>query len=155
MSNKEAKKRHFDKVYNSAPLVLCACGCGQQTKSKDRYARDKKFINGHNKRIYDDPKLIKINWNHRNRKARFLYKKQWLKKLKINLINYKGGKCRHCSYTLNDTNEQAFDFHHVDSSNKLFTISSSLNRYSLQKIYEEVDKCELLCAICHRIYHSK
>lgn len=42
------------------------------------------------------------------------------------------------------------DFHHLND--KKFNISSSVNRgVSLKKIFEEIKKCLVLCANCHRI----
>ena len=45
-----------------------------------------------------------------------------------------------------------FDFHHKDGE-KDFSISSSTNR-SWALVAKELKKCELLCALCHRVEHS-
>lgn len=58
-TNKEAKKRHFDKVYRNAEIIECACGCGIKIKNKDRYGRDKAYVNGHNNKKYEDPTQYK------------------------------------------------------------------------------------------------
>lgn len=42
------------------------------------------------------------------------------------------------------------DFHHRDPSAKLFGISSRAWHKSEEKLQEEIDKCDLLCANCHR-----
>jgi len=64
------------------------------------------------------------------------------------LYEAKGGaKCSQCGY---DKHTSALDFHHVDPETKKFTISSSLNR-SLKSLLEEIDKCVILCANCHRV----
>lgn len=44
------------------------------------------------------------------------------------------------------------DFHHID--NKKFNISKAINRYSIKQIQEEIDKCVVLCANCHRKLHA-
>lgn len=67
LTQKEIKQRYFDKVYAEAPLVECACGCGEQIKSKDRYGRDKRFVSGHNGRKYEDPKEYKRAYVKRKR----------------------------------------------------------------------------------------
>jgi hypothetical protein len=41
------------------------------------------------------------------------------------------------------------DFDHLDSSTKMFQISHSPK--SLKTILEEIKKCELVCANCHRL----
>lgn len=71
------------------------------------------------------------------------------KELKIKAIEYKGGKCEICNY---NSCIAALDFHHVDPSQKEFRISNG-NTYNWEKIKKELDKCELLCANCHRQVH--
>jgi len=47
---------------------------------------------------------------------------------------------------------QVLDFDHLDSNNKKAAISSMLQfGNSLQLIIDEIAKCELVCANCHRI----
>ena len=145
------KQRYFQKVYDNAPLIDCACGCGQKIKSKDRYARDKKYISGHNGRKYKDPKQFKREWNHRNRPARYTYKVTRLHKLKVELIGRLGNCCSLCGIKYDGKNAPIFDFHHL--SNKDFNVGSALNHKSKEVIYNEVDKCQLLCSNCHRIHH--
>lgn len=73
--------------------------------------------------------------------------------LKHKLIEYKGKKCEICGY---DKCEGALQFHHKDPFLKEFTLSHiNLNNtnFSLQKILQEIDKCELLCANCHAEKH--
>lgn len=44
------------------------------------------------------------------------------------------------------------DFHHVDPQTKLFQISQGGEK-GWEKILEEISKCVLLCANCHRDFH--
>lgn len=45
-----------------------------------------------------------------------------------------------------------FDFHHIDRSQKLFNVSSAGYHKSRTDLLEaEMDKCVVLCAICHRM----
>ena len=71
-------------------------------------------------------------------------------KTKEELVKYKGGKCEICGY---DKCLGALDFHHLDPSQKDFTISNSNIYKNLDKLKEEVDKCILVCANCHREIH--
>lgn len=80
------------------------------------------------------------------------YKKR---KLKHILIEAKGGKCQVCGY---DKCEGALQFHHRNPKEKEFTLSTvNLNdsNFSLSKMLEEIDKCDLLCANCHAEIHYK
>ena len=69
--------------------------------------------------------------------------------LKERAIAYLGGACRICGY---DKWPAAFDFHHLDPMGKDFTISEAMT--SWERIKPELDKCELLCANCHREVHD-
>jgi len=59
----------------------------------------------------------------------------------------KGGKCMICGY---DKNPGVLDFHHVDPSTKSFGISSGGFSRSWKSIEDEIRKCILVCANCHR-----
>ena len=75
--------------------------------------------------------------------------------IKEQLIKYKGGKCQKCGYC---KCQGALQFHHRDPSQKEFSLSQiNLNdtNFSLEKIYQEVDKCDLLCANCHAEQHYR
>lgn len=65
-------------------------------------------------------------------------------------VEYLGGVCVECGWS---GNIAAFEFHHING-NKEFTIGSASNK-SWEVVRKELDKCELLCSICHRIEHSK
>ena len=69
--------------------------------------------------------------------------------LKIKAIEYKGGKCEICGY---DKCEWALDFHHLDSTKKDFGISQYI-KLSWEKVRNELDKCIMVCANCHREIH--
>ena len=74
------------------------------------------------------------------------HKKRALKHL---LVKYKGSKCQRCGY---DKCEGALQFHHRDPKEKDFALSQiNLNDtdFSINKIKQEIDKCDLLCANCH------
>jgi hypothetical protein len=74
------------------------------------------------------------------------------KKIRQMAIEYKGGKCEMCSYS---RCIEALEFHHVNSSGKDFSISDKGYTRSWNKVKEELDKCVLLCANCHREIHAK
>lgn len=75
-------------------------------------------------------------------------------KRKKRCVEYKGCKCEKCGWTATDVSQYAaFHFHH-NSSDKEFTISSQCKN-NWEKIKTELDKCEIVCANCHNIIHSK
>jgi DNA-directed RNA polymerase subunit RPC12/RpoP len=46
------------------------------------------------------------------------------------------------------------DFHHINPLEKENTVARmTSNNYTLEKVYEEIEKCIVLCANCHREFH--
>lgn len=73
-------------------------------------------------------------------------------KRKLELIEYKGGKCECCGY---DKNIAAFEFHHLNPELKSFQLDSRrLSNTKIESLIKEADKCILLCANCHREEHN-
>ena len=69
--------------------------------------------------------------------------------LKQEAVRYKGGKCIDCGGVFP---ECAYDFHHLDPTQKDFGIMK--NKYAtITDIKDELDKCVLLCSNCHRGRH--
>lgn len=69
------------------------------------------------------------------------------------LVDFCGGKCLICGLV---DHPIAYDFHHVNSSEKTISISSACRRLmaKTEGIWDKVHKCVLLCAICHRKVES-
>jgi hypothetical protein len=66
---------------------------------------------------------------------------------KKKLAGMLGGKCQCCGY---NRCIGALDFHHVDPTTKEFNISQNGLTRSIHKVIEELRKCALVCANCHR-----
>ena len=76
----------------------------------------------------------------------------WRKKTKQKLVEHIGGCCKVCGY---NKSIDALHFHHLDPNTKSFGISDYLKSPSKNKdVYEEVEKCVILCANCHAEYHA-
>lgn len=70
-------------------------------------------------------------------------------------MKLKGNFCRVCGYNQTE-HPEAFDFHHTDPDDKGKNIAGMItNNTSFTKVAEELDKCILLCAVCHRVMHKK
>jgi hypothetical protein len=154
LTQKEIKQRYFDKVYREAPMIECACGCGKKIKSKDKYGRDVRFINGHNGRKYDNPTQYKREWNHRNRKSRREYRDNYQRKRKGDLIKLLGGKCEDCGLEYNGENGCLFQFHHKNPKEKEIRLTLNKMGIAWSKIIKESKKCKLVCANCHFLIHG-
>lgn len=70
------------------------------------------------------------------------------KKIKLMAIEYKGGKCEICGRTFAPP---VYDFHHLDPTKKDFGIARQGISRSWERVKAELDKCQMLCANCHRV----
>ncbi len=72
-------------------------------------------------------------------------------KIKELAIEYKGGKCCICGY---NKCHSALEFHHLNPETKDFSISANGYTRSWKEVKDELNKCILVCANCHRELHS-
>jgi len=70
--------------------------------------------------------------------------------LKKAAVRHLGGECVLCGYS---KCIGALEFHHKDPNEKDFTISKIRSR-TLDRVKEELSKCALVCANCHREVHA-
>lgn len=80
----------------------------------------------------------------------YQYVKTSRHKTKERIIRVLGSKCAICGY---NKCQSALEVHHIDPSEKEFTIAENTNKSYFQ-ISGELKKCVLLCANCHREYHA-
>lgn len=97
------------------------------TKSGVRYNRDQK-------------RRESLLTNIRNRRRR----------IKLQAIEYKGGKCIKCGY---NHCIEALVFHHIDPAQKDMKIGSG-RTFGWERIRKELDKTILLCNRCHSELHA-
>lgn len=73
------------------------------------------------------------------------------RRFKEQCVEYKGGKCENCGY---NKYIGAIEFHHMDPSQKDFSIANARLTSFSDRVKEELDKCKILCANCHREAHA-
>jgi 5-methylcytosine-specific restriction endonuclease McrA len=66
-------------------------------------------------------------------------------------IDLLGGRCKRCEGVFDMCQ---YDFHHINPKEKEFTIGENV-LVSEERFINEVKKCELLCANCHRLKHKE
>ena len=83
---------------------------------------------------------VKYRHNLKERNQRYIY-------------NYlKNNPCINCG----ETNPIVLEFDHIDPKTKEFGLGAAgQRRVSIKKIQEEINKCVVLCANCHRIKTSR
>jgi hypothetical protein len=87
------------------------------------------------------------------KKQRNTYEYQIIRALKrkMHLINLRGGKCEICGY---DKNLAVLEFHHIEKDSKEAQLDQrKLSNSSMEFIMTEFEKCQVLCANCHRETH--
>lgn len=72
-------------------------------------------------------------------------------KRRITLVDIMGGQCLLCGF---NTFPEALEFHHINPEEKSFQLSGSTLSRSLKSQIQEIQKCVLLCANCHRGIHA-
>jgi len=99
--------------------------------------------------------LTKPEKVYRRRKCRDCYRStkqiliqrhyKWLSEYKRERGCYKCGTKDH----------RVLDFHHRDEKAKIFGIGGFRREVGFQRLKDEIEKCEVVCANCHRILHDE
>ncbi len=98
---------------------------GRKEYSREYYLKNKERIRARSKQSRQD-------------------RRNWFTEIKSEM------KCNRCGFS----HTAALDFHHKDPGEKEFKISD-IRHGSKEKILKEINKCEILCANCHRVHHYK
>jgi predicted HNH restriction endonuclease len=71
---------------------------------------------------------------------------------KLNIIStYKASGCQICRWS---GEKQVLDLHHIDPNNKVTDVSKIISSKGIKDLIEEIKKCIVLCANCHRLVHA-
>lgn len=110
-----------------------------KTCSKCKEIKDEKYFPKNGKRRHSWCK----DCHRKNTKEKYLISRDFVNRFK--------DKCSICGY---DRNKAALEWHHPDD-NKEFNVNSMARRAIANKkrILEEIEKCVLVCANCHREIH--
>jgi hypothetical protein len=124
----------LNRIVVEEPIIGKVCHkCGDPISQAEASYRESHKIRGYCRKCLCAYQCRR--WNRRKAKA----------------VEFLGGKCNRCSRTGHPV---IFDFHHRESDDKEFDWAR-LRRKSWDKITKELEKCELLCSICHRLHHIK
>jgi hypothetical protein len=80
--------------------------------------------------------------------------KRFRKNRKLRLLELKGGmKCTKCGY--DKPIPDVYEFHHRDPTEKDPNWGKMIaNNHRIESMIQEIEKCDLLCANCHREIHA-
>ena len=87
-------------------------------------------------------------WYDSNKEVQYQRIKDRKEKIKQEVRDFKESKpCADCGVSYHHF---IMDFDHRDGDEKEYSISSIINSGSRNKIWNEIEKCDLVCANCHR-----
>lgn len=135
-------------MYNRSMTKTCT-NCGQ-TKPLEDFHRNKNTKDG---RAYSCKPCMNqaVGRRHKDPVYRERQETQAAKKTKANrefLWKYlTEHPCEHCG----NSDPRVLEFDHIDQNTKTADISYLVYRSPLERIQEEIAKCRVLCANCHRI----
>lgn len=73
-------------------------------------------------------------------------------KMRARVADYKTERgCESCEII----DSRVLDLHHRNGDEKVMAVSQMMYRFGWQAVREEMSKCRVLCANCHRIEHSE
>jgi hypothetical protein len=131
--------------------------CGEEKEICDFFFKNKKTNKLHSqcKSCYKEKRKNKEHYA--KYKEEYLERINIRKKIKtsenrVNLLEY--FKTHHCVVCA-ESNPIVLDFDHKDEKEKKYGISSMIYSYNWTTILAEIEKCDVLCANCHRIRTSK
>jgi len=128
----------YDLMYPE--LTERTCSSCKELKPIDDYVKERISITG--RQLYSTT----------CKKCKSDYSVWYTRQSKQNMVNYKGGVCEFCGY--NDC-LIALDFHHMDPTQKEFSLKERTAHKVTEEVKKELDKCILLCATCHREEHDR
>jgi hypothetical protein len=102
----------------------------------------------------EEQRAYRRKWYYKNKEHAIQEVERYRRERKIWFETFKSTlKCTKCG----ESDPVCLDFHHVDPLEKDFAVSHMYaTMYSKERILEEIDKCIVLCANCHRkLYYHK
>ena len=144
---------------NNKKNICCSRVCGSKTAANwptPEEIGDKVFCPKCKRILYKDS-FYKVKGKHKYRLMKWCidcnkrHVNTALRKYKIDIVKYMGGKCKFCGY---NKCIHSLDIHHINPEHKdpNFKQMRKILRNDLKK---ELEKCVLICANCHREIHTK
>jgi hypothetical protein len=96
---------------------------------------------------YKDPQAKKAyQRQHYLKNKEKIAARYWETREKLNQLKLATG-CARCGF---NAHPAALDYNHIDPATKSFSVTNVDRGW--ERVQEEIAKCELLCANCHRIH---
>lgn len=128
------------------------CSCCKLHKPKSEFYKNRTAKDG----LYYSCKLCSTEasqrWAEKNKEKRKVYMKEYRDKSRNVVKEYKKNLCcQQCG----EKHPACLVFHHKIPEDKVFNIGSGkdITGKSVEQIMNEIAKCDVLCANCHRKLH--
>ena len=159
LNNKYFLERDNIKSGYSFKCIECIITCNQCniTKTLEDFAKNNSMPTGISNRCRDCQKAYTDRYHDKVKNVKKAKYRRQRNALFISRVKMKLG-CQKCNYK---EHPSALDFDHLDPNTKNSNDYSAMNsNWSRKRIKEEMRKCRIFCANCHRIhshgrhYHS-
>ncbi len=99
----------------------------------------------------EDQLTCQRRWYHNNKEKQYNWNKKYKASIRKLFWEYKQTlKCESCG----ESDAACLVFHHINPKEKEMSIASVVGRgWGWDRILKEINKCQVLCANCHRKLH--
>lgn len=120
-------------------------------KSVDEFAKNKNRYDGLQVQCRACKKLTDATHYRNNKPAQLKRNTANRQKMRKLISEYKELKgCLYCD----EADACCLDFHHKEGEHKIKEVSQMLYTFSQSMVFKEVEKCDVVCANCHRKLHA-
>jgi len=121
-----------------------------KTQKDDQYfSKRSESKDGLKPQCKDCDRIYSQNMDPEKRNKRHnISRKKRIRKLQLKILEFLATqKCSHCS----ETDPVVMEFDHLNPTTKEISVSEAIDRcFSWKRVKAEIDKCQILCANCHR-----
>lgn len=139
---KEKPKSAFHKRKNRKKGISSHCKeCKRKEYNSWLVENQEKRREDHKQWVKNNPIRARKNWSNSDRQRR--------EELRLWFMKLKNKPCQDCKQNFHPF---AMDFDHRDTDKKINNVSTMVGRrFSKENILKEIAKCDLVCAVCHRM----
>lgn len=125
------------------------CNRCEQTLSKSMFTESKSRYDGLQAYCQECMKAYRIEHYQKNKVQYVNRNKKYTVAIKEYIIELKKAPCMDCGLEYPDE-PWLLEFDHREADDKLRTISTLAKNGSFRLLKEEIEKCDLVCVLCHR-----
>lgn len=130
------------------------CSKCKQEKSKEMFFRNKSHTDGLHHECKECARSRRKKYGSYPCQRDPSYMQSYKKERRKRLSNWLTENKKECVYC-GENDSVCLEFHHIDPSIKEASLSFAFREFSVVRIMEEINKCVILCANCHRKLHRE